>query len=258
MPKRGPAPRRTGDAGGEQADAIHPLESDTREILSRGAWPAEHGHRLAQACNQVLAKFRPEPPRTRPRPRNALARMLCRIVRMLCPEPAPPKPPKPGEVAGEISIPARDLERLIATAAGADETPQVVWSDGTNELLVDVAGVAIETAAGLIHVFIPVATEDTGPQRIAVTFATGSADGPAGLVFATETQPDGPPEIVTLWGEFLIALAWGSLLRTLVTLGQGAGSDGDGAGLIPADFAADRGGVTMAVMARHEMDRVPQ
>ena len=53
-----------------------------------------------------------------------------------------------------------------------------------------------------------------------------------------------------------MALAWTSLLKTVTTLADVAGSDRDGAGLIPAGFSASGDGVKLLVMARHEMDRV--
>ena len=71
-----------------------------------------------------------------------------------------------------------------------------------------------------------------------------------------DTAPRGPSEIVEIWGEALVALAWTSLLKSVTTLADVAGSDHDGAGLIPAGFAASGNGVKLLVMARHEMDRV--
>jgi hypothetical protein len=131
-----------------------------------------------------------------------------------------------------------------------------VWSDRTNELLVETKHVSVKIENGLIHVQVPVACEETGRQIVTVSFATGSDASPAGLIFAGDTIPMGPPEIVEIWGEALVALAWISLLKVLVTLADVAGGDQDGAGLVPAGLAASGKGVKLLVMARHAMDRV--
>ena len=54
----------------------------------------------------------------------------------------------------------------------------------------------------------------------------------------------------------LVALAWTAVLRVVSTLADMAGTDLDGAGLVPAAMSAERGGVKLLVMARHEMERV--
>ena len=55
-------------------------------------------------------------------------------------------------------------------AAGAANAPRAVWSDGSNELLVEIAKIALKIEDGLVHVQIPVACEETGPQTIRVSF----------------------------------------------------------------------------------------
>ena len=97
---------------------------------------------------------------------------------------------------------------------------------------------------------------ETGPQTIRVRFACGSASAAAGLIFATDSVPDGPAQIVDIWGETLVAFAWTGVLRTLTTLADVSGSDRDGAGLVPANFAASPTGIELTVMGRHPMDRV--
>lgn len=213
------------------------LAGKARAILARSRWTNERPARRSG----ILCK---------------LVDMLVALLRKMCPDAREVRPFKPGEVAGELAVDGNNLEAMVAAAAGAEELPRTIWSDGTNELLVELAGVKVVTLDGLVQVTIPVACEEAGPVGILVNFATGSRDNPAGLVFATETLPEGPPEIVAIWGEALVALAWTAVLRTLATLADAAGSDKDGAGLIPAGVTADRDGVKLLVMARHEMDRV--
>ena len=209
------------------------LVDDARKVLERSGWREAQQEQLARACRALVAK-----------------------LRETCPELVVGRPLKPSEVAGEIAVNPEDFRTILTVAAGAASAPRTVWSDSTNELLVEIAKIAVKIEEGLVHVQIPVACEETGPRTIGVTFATGSEAAPAGLVFAANTVPEGPSEIVEIWGEALVALAWTSLLKTITTLADVAGSDHDGAGLVPAGLAASGTGIKLLVMARHEMDRV--
>jgi hypothetical protein len=209
------------------------LVDDARKVLERSGWREAQQEQLARDCRALVAR-----------------------LRQTCPELVVGRPLKPSEVAGEIAVNPEDFRNILTVAAGAASTPRTVWSDGTNELLVEIAKIAVKIEDGLVHVQIPVACEEAGRQTIGVTFATGSEADPTGLVFATDTVPEGPPEIVEIWGEALVTLAWTSLLKSVTTLADVAGSDHDGAGLVPAGLAASGNGVKLLVMARHEMDRV--
>jgi hypothetical protein len=228
--KRAAAPTRQST---EAQDQRMTLVDDARKVLERSGWREAQQAELARACRALVAK-----------------------LRETCPDLVVGRPLKPSEVAGEIAVNPEDFRRILTMAAGAANAPRTVWSDSTNELLVEIAKIAIKIEEGLVHVQIPVACEETGPQTIGVSFATGSEADPAGLIFSTDTAPRGPSEIVEIWGEALVALAWTSLLKSVTTLADVAGSDHDGAGLIPAGFAASGNGVKLLVMARHEMDRV--
>lgn len=181
-------------------------------------------------------------------------RLLARIVEH-CGIVIAEQPVKAGEVAGTIPLSAAQFGELFAAASEATTQPRVVWTDGVNELIVEVAKTTLAILDGAVRVTVPVASEQTGGQSVTILFTTGSADRPAGLLFATETVPAGPPEIVEIWGEALIAFAWTALLRSLVALGEAAGRAEDGSALLPASLASARGGVEVRVMARHTMDR---
>jgi len=209
------------------------LIEDARAVLSRSSWHAVQQQQLSRECRALWVK-----------------------LHATCPDLSLGRPLEASEVAGDLAIGSKDFQGLFTVAAGAKDNARVVWSDGTNELLVEIAATLVKTMDGLMLVTIPVSCEETGRQTVQVTFATGSPDNPAGLVFATDTVPKGPPEIVEIWGEALVALAWASLLRVLSTLADVAGADQDGAGLVPAGLTADRSGVTLLVIARHSMDRV--
>jgi hypothetical protein len=228
-----PAPRSAPQERRADAPASRALVDDARKVLERSGWQKIQQEQLSSACRDLVVR-----------------------LRETCPALAVDRPLKPSEVAGEIAINPEDFRTIFATAAGAGSTPRTVWSDGTNELLVEIARISVKIEDGLVHVRIPVACVETGPQTILVSFATGSEANPAGLVFAADTIPLGPLEIVEIWGNALVSLAWTSILKAVTTLADVAGVDQDGAGLVPAGFAAGGNGVKLLVMARHEMDRV--
>lgn len=209
------------------------LVDAAREIITRSGWQKTQDAQLARQCRDLVAR-----------------------LRETCPEVISGRPLKAGEVAGEIALGTKEFQAMVATAAGAKSTPRTVWSDGTNELLVELGGISVKTSDGLVHALIPVSCNETGAVIIEVTFATGSPGNTAGLIFAAGAVPEGPPEIVEIWGEALVALAWTAVLRAINALADVAGTDLDAAGLVPAGMSAERGGVKLLVMARHEMERV--
>lgn len=211
------------------------LAERARSILTRSGWQPAQQDRLSQSCRELLAR---------------LSATCDGVVATI--------PLKPGEVGGEIPIATKDFGSLLAEAAGARKTPNTVWCDGTNELLVGISRIVVKTAKGLVGVTIPVECVETGPKTVTVTFATGSQDSPAGLIAAASTRPDGPAEIVDIWGEPLVALSWTALLRAVAAIADGSGTDLDGAGLVPAAITAHDAGLSLLVMARHEMDRKPR
>lgn len=223
----------------EQGNAHRTLPSryslidETRKTISRSEWTKYGEEQLSRKCRELLEK-----------------------LKKTCPQLNLETPLKPGEVLGELSVKPKQLQSIVSIASGTKDNPEVVWCDGTNELLVEMAGISVKTADELVLITIPVSCEETGSTIVQVAFATGSAENPAGLVFATDTIPDGPPEITEIWGESLIALAWKSITVALSAMAGAAGTDLDGAGLIPAGLSADRSGVKLIVMARHEMDRI--
>jgi hypothetical protein len=209
------------------------LADAARMVIARSGWQKVQDAQLARQCRELVAR-----------------------LRETCPDVFVGRPLKPGEVAGELALGTDQFLAMVSAALGAKSTPRTVWSDGTNELLVDLAKTSVKTTDGLVQTLIPVECNETGPKIIEVTFATGSPHGAAGLIFAAETVPAGPPEIVEIWGEALVALAWTAMLRVMGALADMAGTDLDGAGLVPAAISAERGGVKLLVMARHEMERV--
>jgi hypothetical protein len=209
------------------------LAAAARNVIARSGWQKTQDAQLARQCRELVAR-----------------------LRETCPDVITGRPLKPGEVAGEIALGSQELQDIVTTAVGGKSTPLTVWSDGTNELLVELSRISVKTTNGFVHALIPVSCNETGAVTIEVTFATGSPGNTAGLIFAAGTVPEGPPEIVEIWGEALVALAWTTVLRVITALADAAGTDLDGAGLVPAGISAERGRVKLLVMARHEMERV--
>jgi hypothetical protein len=208
------------------------LRDAASDVLERSRWSETRRAALHGECRAMLAKIAEK-----------------------CGVTTAEQPVKAGEVAGTIPLSAAQLGQLFAAASEASSRPRAVWSDGTSELVVEVAKASLTILDGAVRVTVPVVTESGGSQEVEILFATGSAAKPAGLLFATETAPAAPPEIVEIWGEALIAFAWTALLRSLIALGEASGRDEDGSALLPASLASARGGVEVEIMARHPADR---
>jgi hypothetical protein len=75
-------------------------------------------------------------------------------------------------------------------------------------------------------------------------------------LLAAAADPRGPLVVVRRWGDALTALAWQAVLNSIGGVTAAAGSDLDGAPLIPAALTASASGFAVLGQARHEIDRV--
>jgi hypothetical protein len=189
---------------------------------------------------------------------------LLEALRTRCPELFPGKPLPAGQVGPEIPLDPKagaSVYRLVARqivglpTERLDDPGVVVWTQGDAELAVLVDQVRVTTAPGAAAVDIPVRCDQVPRAMVRVRFAVGSDALPAGLLASTDQRPFGPPEIVDVWGEALIAFAWQIVLTTMTKLADAAGRDVDGAGLIPASLRATDAGIAVLTMARHSFDR---
>ena len=128
---------------------------------------------------------------------------------------------------------------------------EVVWAEGADELVVDPAGVAVETATGAVRVSVPVSCDEARADTVRVTFAVGAPDRPAGLVAAAARRPEGPPVVVNRWGDALVAFAWSVLLGTVNGVAGATAIDRTGAPLVAAELVATPAGLTIVPQARH-------
>jgi hypothetical protein len=168
---------------------------------------------------------------------------------------------RPGAAAGDRAITQDDLAALIpgaaVTAAGLDpaKTPMppapVLWQDGANQLLVQLAGVHAVLGDGFVELSVPVRCDETGDATVTVTFVTGTPDRPAGGVATTEDRPRGPAVIVENWHDALIAFCWHTLVIATSALSGTVGSDLAGNSLITVGLAATSKGIAVTPMGRH-------
>jgi hypothetical protein len=193
---------------------------------------------------------------------------MLEIVRERCPGLVPPDPVGPSVAAPQVPVDPHTTRELFAVAAlhatglldlaGRQTGEAVVWAEHDRELLVEAARVSVRLGPGVVAVTIPVRCEEVGATAVHVTFAVGDPDRPAGLLAATEERPRGPRLVVELWGEALVAFAWTLLLQVAAHVARAAGTDEDGAGLVPAAVAASPDGIGVLPQARHAFDRVIQ
>ena len=170
---------------------------------------------------------------------------------------------EPGAAAPDLlRIPVRDALRIMRVTVRfvADipprSSPDVVWVNGENELLVHTAQIKLACLSGLVLVALPVSCDQV-PEAVTIELAlgVGTAEAPSGLVMSTLNRPLGPDVIVDVWSGALIAFAWEGLVHLAQTLCAGVGNDADGRPLIPGYIAAARGELLIQPMARHRAQR---
>lgn len=169
-----------------------------------------------------------------------------------------------GEIADPIMVSVRAVGGLFRAAAAQslglsaeDTAAEVVWVDGDRELAVNLGHLRVQLEDGLIRVVISVRCDEIDTADVEVAFAVGSHDAPAGLYASAFRRPNGPPLIVSVWGDALIAFAWGALLGFLTGVAGAAGRDDLGSVLVPVELIASAKGIEILPMARHRFDGDP-
>lgn len=163
-----------------------------------------------------------------------------------------------GDVAQPIFTNHREAAELISVAAKRSaglfrptKRTEVVWVDGDSQLAVGLTGMEVTTENGLLTVLLPVRCDQTGPARVAVSFAVGTDQQPAGLFAATHRRPTGPPIVVEAWGENLVAYAWQCVLGLVSGVAGAVGKDTRGNVLVPAELTVNSDGIGIVAMGRH-------
>ena len=168
---------------------------------------------------------------------------------------------KPGTRAPEpLRIPVvaanrvlRGIVHLVADIA-VTSPPDVVWSQGADELRVFVDRTVLTCATGFVTVSLFVQCEELREvQRMDVAFAVGSKGKPTGLLMSTFTRVQGPALIADTWSDALSAFAWEALITTAQQLAGGVGKDAQGRPLVPGAIAAERDLLLIDAMARNTL-----
>jgi hypothetical protein len=161
-----------------------------------------------------------------------------------------------------LRVPREPAERLLRATArevaalAPEDPPEVVWVSGTNELVAHLGAVTLACANGLVTLTVPVACDQAPAATVAVAFAVGTEEAPAGLVMSTYARPDGPAAVVDAWSDALIAFAWEALVRLAQTLCGATGVDAAGRPLVAGYLGASDGELLVRPMARHRPIRL--
>jgi hypothetical protein len=169
-----------------------------------------------------------------------------------------PGPLSEGEISSSIIVKEKAASELLRVAARRasglfrpTKRTEVVWVNGDSELAVNLVGMNVEFAEGLIRVIIPARCDQTGSGVVEVVFAVGSPNQPAGLYASTYRRPNGPELIVTAWGNALVAFAWDCVIGMVSGIAGATGKDNRGNVLVPAELTASEKGLQIVPMARH-------
>jgi hypothetical protein len=172
--------------------------------------------------------------------------------------PASLRPLAEGELSHSVFVKnerASEFLRVAAKRAVGLFRPtrrtEVVWVNGDSELAVNLVDLNVTLSDGLIGVLIPVRCDQTGDARIEVIFAVGKPDEPTGLYASTYRRPNGPPLIVAVWGDALVAFAWQCVLGMITGIAGATGKDARGNVLVPVELTASKKGIEIVPMARH-------
>jgi hypothetical protein len=167
-----------------------------------------------------------------------------------------------GELFPPVSIDPEQATEFLRVAARRavglfrpGEQSEVIWVQGDSELAVQLTGMDVRLADGLMRIRIPVRCDQTGPALIEVFFVVGAPEQPAGLYASTYRRPNGPRLIVDAWGEALVAFAWQCVLGMMTGLAGASGKDRRGNVLVPVEFTASRAGIQIIPMARYRFSK---
>jgi hypothetical protein len=228
-----------------RASARRPAAT-TRAATARAATPGAAATRAAAGPVLALPNLRVAVPSI------AWFKLLGDRVRLAAGKPAPEPLRVPAEAANRV---LRASVRLVADvpARGAGT---LVWTQGDSELQVDLDGVRLACATGLVTVSVPVACDQLPKgATVAVPLAVGSAARTAGLVMSTFDRLAGPALVTAVWSEALTAFAWEALVHLAQQLSGGVGKDAAGRALVPSSIGAEAGVLLVHPMARHDLGR---
>lgn len=172
-------------------------------------------------------------------------------LRKKTPKALPTNPIATGKKGAALPVTTSALTQLLrlATMQRLDNQASVIWDDGVNQLVVHGGRIKAVLTDGRVRVEIPVEADGLR-TTMRVPFSVGSEKRVSGLVMATADRPVGNALVAQIWGDALIALAHGALLRASESLAGASGRDVQNKRLIPRALVAKRGSFTVESQAR--------
>ncbi len=177
-------------------------------------------------------------------------------LRAELPDTLPTRPVPTGRKGAVLPVPSAALGTLVQFAAlrRTEGAESVVWDDGVNQLVVHAARVRPVVTDGMVRIAVPVECDQTS-ATMEIAFAVGSETRVAGMIAATADRPAGDPLIARVWGDALIAFAYGALLDLADSLAGASGRDEKNDRLVPRGLVARRGQLSVETQARFVYDR---
>ncbi len=172
-------------------------------------------------------------------------------IRDRLPEALPLQPVPTGSKGADLPVTSSALSRLLQLAAVArsDGQDNVIWDDGINQLIVHASRIKAVVTDGQVRIDIPVAADGL-KTTMRVPFAVGSENRLAGLVAATVSRPAGNAVVARVWGDALVALAYGALMDAVESMAGASGRDVKNGRLVPRALVARQGRLTIESQAR--------
>ena len=182
---------------------------------------------------------------------NSVVNAVMEGIRLEVSDALPQKPITAGNAGADVPLTSKAFSQLIQLAATdrSEGQDSVVWDDGVNELIVHASRTKAVIKDGEIRIDIPVAADGLR-TTMQIPFAVGSKERVAGLVVATLSRPAGPPVISQIWGDALLAFAYGSLMDVVASVTGALGHDTRNDRLVPRALIARRGRLTIETQAR--------
>lgn len=177
-------------------------------------------------------------------------------LRAELPDALPTRPVPAGRKGAVLPLNSSALAALVQLAAlrRTEGEATIVWDDGVNLLAVHAAKVRTVVTDGMVRVLVPVACDQTR-ATMEIAFAVGSEQRVAGMIAATADRPAGDALIARVWGDALIAFAYGMILDLADSLAGASGRDERNDRLVPRALVARRGQLSVETQARFAYDR---
>lgn len=250
-----------GNLGGIRLDDILRPERPGGPVIGPGGGPGTLGGdfkggviRPAQVSTLVAEAVRAVPRDVDPL--DFVTSAVLGRIREELPDTLPREPIQTGRKGALVPVPSAALGTLVQLAAQrrTEGEPSIVWDDGVNQLMVHAGKVRSTVTEGMVRLSVPVECDQV-KAMMEIAFAVGSGERVAGMIAATAERPAGDALIARLWGDALIAFAYGILLDLADSLAGASGRDDRNDRLVPRGLVARRGQLSVETQARFVYER---